>query len=374
MIQRHVEFPSLGKPSLLLPYYPYEIPARQRRLKGRYALEPNLDFTGDGFACSAEIDWLAIRFKLNNTTQWKYVNKVARPLVGRRPWVTGPNGEKRHTGDEFVMYVQTPKRKRLMAGLAAINEKWGIAGEPILEKLEFSVDFYPTDETEETRQMMVGVLQRHFLPPYDCMRLKDEHGRFVAPGKLRFTIMSEGEINAPFINATTYFGKRGGNVMWRIMDKETDVRTERSAKALKPRERRARIEVVLSKQELRSRGLEWLSDLDGYSFSEFRKPYFQFALPTFADGEGESEDLVAKKFDEMRWEVFAKAGVYGLREADGRQMEIMRRVNRVRTTGKVMTASGTPERFRMGNDAWMIAFTILHKRIVDSTRNLSWKP
>lgn len=372
---REVVLPLRGEqPPIKLPYRHVEIPAKQRRLQGRHAMMPDLDFSGEGFACSAEIDWLAIKLKLASETQWKYLNEHAKLFIKKRPWATGPNGERRHTGDEFIIRIQTPQRKQLVAALDAIDKRWGLAGEPSLSSMEFSIDFYPDDGTEESRRMMVGVLQRHFLPPYNCMRMKEEHGRF-AYGKGNTTIVSEEEINAPFIDSTTYFGRDGGDVMWRIMDKVSDERRSRTAaKTLKPEDRRARVEVVLSEGELRRLGLTKLSDLDSFDFTRLRKPYFRFALPTFAEGEGESGNTVQERFAAARWEIFAKAGVYGLRETDARQIDIKRAVNRVRQTGKIKTASGKPERFRASESLWFAGFLELHKRIVDSARNLSWNP
>ncbi|MEN3974295.1 hypothetical protein [Emcibacter sp. SYSU 3D8] len=376
-IHREVELPMrLHSQSLTLPYRVGELTGAQARLQGRYVVEPDVDVSGKSFACSAEVDWLVFGVSLRNVTQSVHVSTLLSPILRRQPHVEGPNGESHYTGNDFRIRVQQPKRRKLDEVLFELDDRWGLVGEPRPLQIEVSLDFYPKDETDETRRMMVGILQRHFLAPDEHVEGKMAKGRFFftygnPPRKKTFRIYSKKGATTPLIDSTVYFGKEGAPVTWRIMDKTTDDRKGVKAMALMQDKKRARIEVTLGDATVAAMGLETLDDLKSPFFTKLRKPYFEFRLPTFDEVEGKGIEAAREKYEELRWSLFAQAGVYGLLRMD-RAADVTRAdLNRKRTEGKVRAPDGTLRRLRVGENARLVAYGALHRRIGAALRNLN---
>lgn len=302
----------------------------QRRLQGRLLVEPVVDL--DDYACKAVIDWVEIGFRIERSapTQSTAINGWLADATGVSHWVGGPAREETYTGRDFIVRVQDPEKSMIDAILKHIENRLGLEGGPELRGLEVSVDFYPVSGSEDDRQRMTGLLQRHFLPHRSVAHAlvkedrkpEDDGTPNAAPRStigtsqhLTWDVVWRDTDSQPYIDGTYYVGPKEGDELWRIQDKITNRRHKGTFTLLPPDQRRARIEVCLKDAALRERGF---NDLGSIRFEHLSSDAFSFKLATVPGGRGAASDL-------NRWFLlrrFEKGGVYAVHYQEHRWRKI----------------------------------------------------
>jgi len=229
-----------------LTYGAKKLAGCQRRLDGRWLLQPDIDLSK--FTCRAVIDWVEINFETVLPTRILELRRLMAPVFGgRKPYcvpmqdsdTTLPRLERfRRKSHLFVLRVQEPDFAQIAAALIAIARRYQLSADPRIPAIEVSIDFTPKTPCDWDRLAMVLVLGRHLLPTaHDVISCKADRERF-SWGDKKFDTVSFGtdqeRINrdvlplsltgdqAPFADATLYIGAKSGPVMWRIMDKVID--------------------------------------------------------------------------------------------------------------------------------------------------------
>ncbi|SDI40659.1 hypothetical protein [Lutimaribacter saemankumensis] len=335
--------------------------APQPILRGRVLGTPEIDL--NDYACRAEIDWIELRLETQSHHQARNMQPTITKMLeemgsSSTVFVQGPNREKRHIGDQFILKFQAPKPKELPTLMAAVCAKYApqaaLLGLPIAG-IEVSVDFYVKSsrhfaphETRLRRWQMVDILRRHLRPDSiltDTARGYPRFygGKYGGGGSTYFVDTTQADLSAalvlqaaklgleqealvpldikkhaqPEIDSTAYIGPRDFYVMLRTMNKITDRRNPATETAveLSPNERRARLEVTLqgASNEIGAHaemGLATLGDLGQSRFKPIRRLCFEFFLPTF--GGASLEEELGFRIRATERDVFAKSGVYGL--------------------------------------------------------------
>jgi hypothetical protein len=251
------------------------------------------------------------------------------------------------TGFHFAIMIQDPTPEKLAMVLQLIDDRFNI-DEPVeLFLVELSVDFFPRphhseDEQIRLREQMVGLLQRHHWgstallqgrrpqqPRHaDARQVYDKPGgkpketdpRYLFPDQsspqFADTEFEQPEVIArllraksgtlPFLNATIYKGCDETGRKISIQHKVADQRnTARGTKnPLPDRERRARIEFLLIRQDIledhKLRGVETLGTV---SFRKLCRKLLHFRLPLVEPTQERLEEAIAH---------MEHRGVYGI--------------------------------------------------------------
>lgn len=343
------------------PYVAGNGHAPQPVLRDRFLGTPLVDL--NDYRCSAVIDWIKLRLETQSRHQARNMQPaIAKMLeaIGSSSsiYVSGPNGECRHIGDQFILIFQAPKPHELFKVMSTVLAKYApdqglldlqIAG------IEISVDFYVRDAgvlapaiCQLRRWQMVDILRRHLRPEPVLTEMTLGHPRVYGDklggrGATFFVDTSPANLSGPLIlqavklgleretltpldirkhtqpviDKTAYIGPEDFHVMLRTMNKTTDKRYTEAEKYedLPVHEYRARLEVALlgSPDETGGHGavdLETLADLAKWRFKSIRRPCFEFFLPTFSRTPLSEELGFPLRATEE--DIFSRSGVYGL--------------------------------------------------------------
>lgn len=362
----HLEPPSID-------YQRRHCSLRQRRFDGRDELIPQVDL--GRYKTRAVLDWVQLRFSTFKPRQSLNIrNSVNAGLRARglreNAFVTGPHGQTRYTGREFLLKLQDPTPRALALTLAAVRDKYRDWEEvqPVffIDAVEVSVDFYVKDaeaggrpRRDLLRWQMVELLRRHLrvLPEYTEQHLarprvfsgggsptkhivgdRPTNWRrgitqpFAKLGLAReaSAVFHETAHHQPVVDGTYYVGPKDGPVLVRIMNKETDERDPSTGlfRDLPEEEKRARIEVtIFNKHERLGQGVplerfDRVDDIYKFEFQTLRPKVFEFFLPTIRP-KGSDIDLGLRGHVEEE-QVFRRGGVYGLHQLHLAERDLLR--------------------------------------------------
>jgi hypothetical protein len=308
---------------VVLEYLATPSTAAQRRVAGRTVVHPVIDF--NDYTCRAVIDWVDINFWFAQTTQFRFVQDILRPMIGRQPRVDPIEPGLGNESTMFRVRFQEPELDLLAKCEEELDKRFICELQGVIHSIEISVDFKPKIPSSDKIGRMVGVLARHLFPDRDFMAEGLDRPRFFWRRRKEPTFLmgannllsSHADRPAP-IDATFWVGRKDGPVSWRVMEKTIDNQNIEAGTwdDLPISEHRARIEVTLDRQELIDLGVNFLDDLRTFNFAKMQGRYFQFMVPTFEnDFAGKHPARKALELD--RWIRFLNAGVVGLVAMEG---------------------------------------------------------
>lgn len=335
----HVPLISAKTPALVgyLDYRRMELSKKQKRFDGRYALRPVIDLKQ--FTSRAVIDWITIGVLLNCNTQFQWLQRELKSVIGRAPYVENIFGDKNASSNGFDIRFQEPEISIVLKAMDALHVKFGLREDPLVCGIEISVDFTPKTPNDLERARMVRVLMNHLQVSGDVISEVQDRPRTVwgrGEGKTnrllydsrhltndqnkRF-LMEADRDRAPYTDGTLEVGEKNALVTWRVMDKIID-RQNVAAGTFMPlddKSKRARVEVTLDRPEVEALGITYLNDLNALSFTQLQGRYFRFALPTFVSQANRKTGIrkaIAAASNPERASKFFKTGVIGLKAMD----------------------------------------------------------
>lgn len=326
-----VDFAKSNRLPVSLSYSEHSLLNSQARLAGRYTLVPDVDL--EAFHRKAVIDWVDLKFWLERKTQAIHVKRVIDTALGTNCYTVLLAENDEEDGRLFSVTLQEPTIALMIAAQDAMEQKFGLEMHGLIRAIEISIDFRPRSPCPDARTRMLTVLQRHHFPPGEILRSRRDRPRFTWGRGNAHTAallpLSDGRSNdhleistdhdrQPVGDANYYTGRKGGPVMWRLMDKEVDRQNHNAGTAtyLSETEKRTRIEVTLETDEVRRLGIEFIHDLRRYPFEKLRDSYFDFMMPTFKRGATGVMGMITDRQEEDRRRKFLKTGMIGLREMD----------------------------------------------------------
>ena len=239
---------------------------QQSRLLCRKVLKPELNISN--YICSALIDYVEFKLTTKRDQHWYEVQSLFAEVcnLADKPRVVGPDDELDYYGNEFYIRVQDPNA--FILGKNAGRVAGRFLGKITVCELEVAVDFRPTDHTDESGQLFVGLMTLHYLPKegmvqeqLDSMRcvkyMKGTTRGFVerntdwldqsfVPPKDGSRPMSRPKLESYIkVDRTMRVGNDKAEEQIRIRHKESNKRSGGSATKLPPEKRRARIESTL---------------------------------------------------------------------------------------------------------------------------------
>lgn len=310
---------------------------KQARFQSRIALQPQIDLSD--YTCRAVLDWVDIRFRTVDHTQWRWIKHYIYEAIGERVYV-----EKKQLDDDgkyrdFRVRIQEPVTKDLFLAEEAVRAKWDLQQPAEIVSLEVSVDFTPTKPSDEALARMFGVLVRSHLPSRDVMADPFDRPRFAwddgkdgtayvlghnkrHPDRSDAFLLDPAKDRPATIDSTYYAGARGSPSAWRMMIKVLDKQNIATGtrEVLPRKDWRVRIEVTVDENELTKLGIRTIEDLAGFNFQRFHGKYFKVVLPTFPDLACQPEEkrrLPLAELRQTRLQRFLNAGVVGLEAWDG---------------------------------------------------------
>ena len=222
------------------------------------------------FRRKACVDWLDVRLRTSRPTQFQHVQSALEATGAGKLYVDpidpGPGG----VADTFVVRVTDRLANNYAAlskALAEFSARYPLAHDPEIAAIEVACDFSHTGEVErdvstiamtyrlQSSLLTDGSKPRQFDPAIRKNRFMDVHGERLDP------LQNYRE------------GNEWDDVSWQCYWKRTD-----SGQPIPPNEWRARVEVTLQGDALKSTGLVKLADLDGYRFTNLA-PFFRFRTP-----------------------------------------------------------------------------------------------
>ena len=392
---------------------------KQARGQGRFLVKPVVDLRACRVRAVVDwVDWVKLRVCTRERCDHTAIQAIITPHLGSRPSVFAQNRDDKRKSTEFVITLQEPQAAKLAKIDTALRWSPLIVHGPTPVAMEVAVDFYPKDNTVETRQRMVAVLQQHVLATHDAWSHKLGKPRctvtrFAPKTKVvltragkrvekpdwseTFKFEDEEEIgHRAFVEGTYYVGPKNGPVSWRIQDKTTDERKGRRARALPEAEHRARIEVKLTGKAFQELQIANVSDLMAFRFVTLRKRYFRFGTPTLPPLRTDAAPLptlVNRRIREGYWRVFSETGVLGLLRLDQKHARIRSTVNKAKPASqRNRKANGRLERHQVGRRPWqtmrdevpsdwdvghhgyLAAFTELNDRVRHALEDLNLAP
>lgn len=372
-----IQLHALKDPSrrIRLDYIDKPVRQTQARLAGRRVLEPKLDL--GSYTCRAVIDWAQVSLELARPTQFRYVQEALEGLGLRKPWVVplspGPGGVDRR----YSFRLQEPHLRDVRKGVALLEAKFGLAGEPFIDGIEVSIDFYPKVHSADSRALMVAVLSRHLWPNRNVVsahRLNrprfawDRYARAsaqvlnLAPADADLLLNTDGD-RPPAIDATYYLGQKYAQAMWRVMDKVKDRQhPDREIwDDLSEDEKRARVEVMLDRLELKKLGVTSMDKLLALNFAKLQGSYFQFMLPTFAG----TPTFADRFWEKKRQRRFLNAGVVGLQAMDDERQRLLKthRPELVRQLRQRGVKTPPAPRTAAGRNGTLVSYQMLNDRV-----------
>lgn len=223
------------------------------------------------FRRKACVDWLDVRLHTSRPTQFQHVQSALKAAGAGKLYVTPIDPSPGGVTDTMVVRCSDRLANNYAAlckVFAEFSARYPLAHEPEIVAIEVACDFLHTGEVESaaaTRAMTYrlqsslltdGNRPRQFDPQIWANRFMDVHGARLDP------LLNYRE------------GDKEDDVSWQCYWKRTD----NNKQALPPNEWRARIEVTLQGNALKSTGLVKLSDLDGYRFTDLAR-FFRFRTP-----------------------------------------------------------------------------------------------
>ncbi|RWP57996.1 hypothetical protein [Mesorhizobium sp.] len=310
------------KRQVVLEYSAASTTAVQRRLAGKTVVHPAIDL--NDYTCRAVIDWVDINFWFVHTTQFRFVQDVLRPIIGRQPRVDPIEPGLGHESTMFRVRFQDPELDLLAKCEEELDKKFIRELQGVIQSIEISVDFKPKTPSSEKIGRMVGVLARHLHPNRDFMTVGLDRPRFLWSRDEPTFLMAAGSLMSSDadklgpIDATFYVGRQNGRVRWRVMEKTIDNQNFEAGTwdDLPVSEHRARIEVTLDRQELIDLGINFIHDLRRFNFARLQGRYFQFMVPTF-ENQFAGKHPAQKALEIDRWRRFVNTGIVGLIAMDG---------------------------------------------------------
>ncbi|MES0073310.1 hypothetical protein [Mesorhizobium sp. M0058] len=378
-----------GSPAAEIRYECSRLLNTQARLRGRLTLEPQIDF--GAYITTAVIDWVDLVFKTDRHTQWRWIFAELETAIGARSHVWQSRDDDEAPYREFRVRFQEPEPSVLQVAERAIANIWGLSEPTVVENLEISVDFRPKVPSDVSMAKMFGVLVRSHLPGRDVISEPSDRPRFTwgkgtrktahvlaaqkgSPDRNDELLLATDKDRPAVADSSYYVGAKKASPSWRTMTKIMDQQNKGTGTRLilPKNERRVRIEVTLSKTELRSIGIDTMTSLMAFRFQTFQGLYFQFRLPTFTDAgalpKGNHATLSHLRENERRTK-FLNSGVVGLQAMDDA---------RARRTGALQMTMRTEAR-KIGNakaersttqEMPMIAYKELTGRVLMALRHL----
>jgi len=309
------------------------VDARQARHRNRTFLEPVMDLSR--FRPNACIDYVVLSVKTARTTGFNHIRDILEaPCNSAKPFVDPKDGSA-NSATLFHISVQNPSIRMLLEIDQVLKGAgFGLAQPVELHALEVSVDFYPKTGDATDRELMVGILQRTYGAKFGAWTDNDMRPRFCySDAGVAGTTKTEhifpldrpdlsavidcSLVRQPRLDSTMYFGRQEGSVLVRIQNKISDCRKGSVAVALKDKDKRARVEVYISGEELLKRNLRGIDDLARFNFTSLQGDFFHFALPTFRTTSAfKSSSPVRVAMNAIRREQFLLTGVSGLQQVD----------------------------------------------------------
>lgn len=375
-----------------LAYRKIPVSKVQRRLVGRYALEPEIDL-GD-FTCRAVIDWISIRLWLGRETQHQWLQRDVEAALGERCYIEPLDKRSGGVSDLFEFRVQEPDLVKVRRLCRTFYGKYDLQMPPVVSEMEISVDFTPKHPGDLARAQLFIALTRHFQPSRDVMGHRRDRPRFTfgrgandtvgvigrprsASGDKDHFLISSTTDRQPFVDATYYVGAEDSDMRWRIMDKVLD-RQNRAAGTslvLGDKMKRVRIEVTLGRPEVAALGIDFLYDLKGFRITRLQAKAFAFVLPTFLDPARARPSVRTAAHvwnDRQRMEKFLNAGAIGLKAMDAaldRRMKALRRASQGDLAKKGLKLKAPP-RTGVGSSGTFVSYEAMNERVGMALRHL----
>jgi len=384
----------------------------ERRFNGRLDVVPKLNL--EDYEFGGVIDYL--RIELTSTKPMSPINvfKKLRAAAIKPGWIKAlplPDETKR-LATRFTMRIDDPTPASLHGRINAIKRMGDFDCDGRLALLEISIDIYPKARGDEVARItMTDHLRRHILPNPAIWRdvtTGDTWPRWVGnpdPKKAKpdgtpasakpHYLVGKGETElcnhlargrfsnrkpAPS-NATTYFGcSESGRGMIRIMDKVIDKQSRGKGAyvALKPAERRTRIEVELSGPALKAfLGDLHVDRLHEVDFRKLRRRFFQFVkltvpgpLPAAPGAPAPSLGTVIVDFERQKEiSTFHVAGAVGLHLLQQHRAKNMR--GRRRAALRHRGIALDRERQGLGNSGFLLSYAKLNAKCEDALRKIN---
>lgn len=385
----HLPFGKSPIPPLRLDFRRTDVDSQQTRLKNRYVLEPEVDWSRYKF--NALIDWIKITVRLDKGTDYKAVRRVLKAIPAGSYYAKGVDQQLDGTCRTFDITIQEPVSiASVMAAEQALHSRFGEAGQSVVNALEVSVDIYSRSSNEIERLLMLGILQRSLFTTRDVLtnkrsRARSSRGggsgetRFLSRQPMRRSLLrlDEAGHQPAWLDGTLYVGAREDDVMIRIMHKIIDKQNldKNTRTDLENKQKRVRIEVTLQRRELARTGIVTLQDVASTGFGRMAARYFQFKLPTFRLIQ--KDDLlpvVHERHDLHRAQIFMKAGNLGLAAHDADMAEIRSREwPRIKERLKAQGIAARKFRVGQGASGTAVAYGPLNKRVETALRHLSFR-
>lgn len=386
-----------ARPSRELSFIESKVDSKQKRFQDRRVLTPDIDIKRYRF--KAVIDYVIIRV-FTRRTQHQWIQKELRTVLECDCWINPINPGVGKEAEEFDITIQEPRSSKIVAkAIHAVGEKRGERRTPQIREIEFSLDVFSRDSTEEeAREVMVGLLQRTYFAATERWTKDLDMPRTTASitghndgesttnylppevGEDRdssLTVRPEPEeFRSPFLDGTMYLGEKDTSGMIRIQNKVKDKQypEKETFDTLSAEQKRARVEVTLASHDLELLGLRTVRDLAKFNYTKLQKKYFQFKLPTFAGVNMEKSSAIRAVVDlneRKRAAVFLKSGLLALLRSDeawdkhaASVRPEMKRVFRQHGWRIVQNRVG------LGTTTTMIAYEALNKQVALAFRHL----
>ncbi|CAM2189495.1 conserved hypothetical protein [Burkholderia cepacia] len=257
------------------------------------------------------MDWLDVRLRTSRPTQFQHVQSALEAAGAGKLYVLaiddGPGG----VADTFVVRATDRLANNYAAlrkVLAEFSARYPLTHEPEIVAIEVACDFLHTGEVErdastiemtrrlQSRLLTDGSKPRQFDPQVWANRFMDVQGARLDP------LLNYRE------------GNKGDDVSWQCYWKRTD-----GGQPLPPNEWRARVEVTLQGDALKSTGFVKLADLDGYKFTNLAR-FFRFRTPIDPEiqAKGDRFKLEAIKINRRLKDATPERGLHSFRSVGQR--------------------------------------------------------
>ena len=385
-----------ARPPVALAFTVADVARRQTRFRDRVTFAPEINLKDYRF--SALVDFIEFRVVFARRTNAQSVQKILREFLSRDSHIVATDIGAGSAASVFDIRIQEPKSFALVAGIyAALKGRFGESIEPLISKVEFSVDAYPRVPSDEARARLFAIMQRTIFPKFDFLSdardrprssigrsvqgSSDTNNRKLLPygqqGKTDVHLWHRHEDHhAPWLDGTMYIGAEDAEVMIRLQDKETDQRNKAANTflTLRERQKRVRIEVTLQGQALIDNGIFELSALRDFSFARLQGKFFQFMLPTFPKYKitpGSWLGAVTNCLEGYRARGFLKSGMLGLDFMDAqRKISIDQIQSDMRRTVGRRGVMIRGERNGTGQNRDYVAYAELSRCVATALRHL----
>ena len=321
-----------------------DVARRQARLLERVKLAPEINVKDYRFV--ALVDFIKFRVAFSRMTNAQSVQMQLRKFLDRDSHIEPIEFGAGSAAMIFDITIQEPKSFAYVSKIYdALKKKFGERTDPLIAKVEFSIDAYPRVPSDQARTKLFGVMQRTILPKFDFLSEASDRPRssigkptggridknnrkllpFGQPDEIGLHFWHRHEDHhAPWVDGTLYIGAKEADVMIRLQDKELDQQNMSAGTCVELTEsqKRVRIEVTLQGNALLDNNIFELADLRRFSFAKLQGSFFQFMLPTFPVHtiiDGSSLEAVRRYLDGCRAKGFLKSGMLGLEVMDAQR-------------------------------------------------------